>query len=88
MVEAEDTEIEIQGRKVKGPKKDVVKVYMDATTINSEKNTGQGKLRGIPTMTTKIHLPDPLLTNESGWSTFAAEYNAAIAKVRNIINPK
>ena len=80
-VELEPTYRILQGRQVKGADKEVVRVYMDATTISSEKNTGQGKLRGVPTMTTKILLPDSL-GGKHGWDTFKAEYDAATAKVR------
>ena len=81
-VEKEETTMMHQGHRIPGPPRDVVRVYMDATTINSEKNTGQGKLRGVPTMTTKILLPNPL-TGKYGWDVFATEYNAAIEKVRS-----
>ncbi len=71
------------GRQLENPNKiKVNNVYMDATTINSEKHTGQGKLRGVPTMTSKIFLPDPLTSEEQGWDVFRREYNSAIEKVK------
>lgn len=69
------------GRKVGGIKQAVNRVYMDATTINSEKNTGQGKLRGVPTMTTKILLPEPL-SGAYGWDAFTREYDDAVTKIK------
>ena len=81
LIETEKTYSEFKGRKIQGPDKEVVKVYMDSTTINSEKNTGQGKLRGVPTMTTKIALPDSL-NGVYGWDAFATEYTNATLKVK------
>lgn len=59
----------------------LVKVYMDCTTIASEDNVGTGKLRGVPTMTKKLELPDPL-TGKYGWDTFVQVYNEAVASVK------
>jgi hypothetical protein len=85
MVEQEQTTIDFQGKKVPGPMKDIIRVYMDMTTIASEKNTAQGKLRSVPVMTSKIFLPEPL-SGKHGWDSFEAEYTAAVNKVKAQIN--
>ena len=84
LVETEKTVMKFQGKSIPGPDKEVIHVYMDVTTINSEKNTGQGKLRNVPTMTTKMLLPYPM-TGEYGWDVFAAEYESAVEKVKKQI---
>lgn len=75
--------VQVQGKEVTIPSnEDIVKVYMDCTTIASEKNVGTGKLRGVPTMTKQLELPDPL-TGEYGWNTFVRVYDEAVASVRS-----
>lgn len=81
-MEQEQTYTTFQGRQVPGIVKDVVRVYMDMTTMSSEKNTAQGKLRSVPVMTTKILLPDPM-SGQYGWDSFTAEYNAAVNRVKS-----
>lgn len=76
LVKAGDKMVEVPSNE------DIVKVYMDCTTIASEKNVGTGKLRGVPTMTKQLELPDPL-TGEYGWDTFVRVYDEAVASVRS-----
>ncbi len=62
--------------------REVNKVYMDCTTVSSEKNVGTGKLRGVPTMKTRLELPDPL-TGKFGWDTFVTMYDEAVESIKS-----
>jgi hypothetical protein len=74
--------IEKVGKKVKiATNEEIIKVYMDATTVASETNTGTGKLRGVPVMTQRLELPDPT-TGAYGWDTFVQTYNEAVQAVK------
>lgn len=64
--------------------KSVRKGFMDISGGDSPIGTFQGKNRGVPTIRTKIELPDPM-SGLLGWDVFEAEYNAAVTKIQNQI---
>lgn len=81
VVEQEATEITYNGKKLPGPMTDVVKVYMDMTTMPTEKNTTLGKIRNVPMMTSRLTLPAPL-SGKFGWDEFLDSYTSAVEKVK------
>jgi hypothetical protein len=53
---------------------------MSAGEISMGIGTFQGKIRGVPTIRTKLLLPSPM-SGEYGWDIFVAEYDKAVAEI-------
>ena len=57
------------------------RVILDTYNMGGQLTTTNTKRRGVPTLDSKIELPDPM-TGQLGWDSFVLEYNKAVAAVK------
>lgn len=71
----------VKGRDIPAGFKDVTKVYMDTMNVGGTFSTLQGKRRGVPTMKSRIVIPDST-EKKYGWDVFVTEYNRAVQEMK------
>ncbi len=81
--ETEPVYKEVRGKTIKAGEQSVIRVYLDVQSSGCQLSRQESKTRGVPTMSRKIHLPDPMKPDAPlGWDEFVRHYKEAIAEVQ------
>ncbi len=70
-----------KGRQIAAGTKKIPRIFMDISTLDGIKKAGEGKLRGVPNLETKIKLPEPI-EGGFGWDAFCKVYTDAVEETK------
>lgn len=81
-LQAEPTYTVYQGRKIQSGTTTRTAYILDCSTDFKSAETSPGKMRNVPSMVTKIELPDASDYTIVGWDCFEKEYNNVVAETK------